>query len=274
VNRAIFLSGIYFITLLISGCSSTAPLCLSDWQDKPVVVDGKATEWTIPLRLYDNATKLNYFITNNDTTLYYCIRITDDKEEMRAMLAGMQIWIDTTGKTQHQVGIQFPLTQVIATIPDGKKQPSFSDSTQGGSGKLDDMRLVGFKYPIGGVIPTLNTYGIKVKIARDSTGVTIYEGCIPFRTFYRNALSAVDNGKTIGMTIVINPMSASAHKERKSHGGDGNGYSGPGGMSMGMGGMGGGGGRRGGRSQQNDEGEDESNTGLITLKMQLQLSAK
>lgn len=268
VNRAPLLLGVCIATSIMLGCSSSAPLCQSEWQDKHVEVDGKTTEWTVPLRLYDNASKLNYVISNDDSNLYYCIRITDDKEQMRAMLAGMQIWIDTTGKTQQQVGIQFPFPQITGAVSGGKK-PVHADSIQGGSGKLDEMRLTGFKYPISGVTPTLNKYGIKVKIARDSSHVTTYEGCIPFRTFYKPQLTAADNSKPLGVTIIINPMLTSSHKAKHGHGGDRGGFDGPGGMSLGMGG-----GFGGGRVRFDNDGEDESATSLIALKMQVKLSAK
>ena len=101
-------------SIFLMGCGSSAVICDNNWQYQPVKVDGKAKEWEIPLRFYDVDTKLNFTITNNDSNLYYCIRITDDKEEMRALKAGMQVWIDTAGNKAKEIGILYPFPQVKA----------------------------------------------------------------------------------------------------------------------------------------------------------------
>jgi len=271
--------------LILSGCSSSVQLCQSNWQDKPVTVNGKTTPWSVPLQYFDNDTKLNYVISNDDTNLYYWIRITDEKEQLRIMRAGMQFWIDTTGKNQQQVGIQFPFSQLAGMQgQDKKNHPSSSDSAfkdiKRWTGKLDQMRLSGFKYPIvTGITPIPNAYGIKACIIRDSTGVSVYQACIPFKTFYKPMLTSADNNKAMGITVIINPMPSSGHSSG-GHGGDhGTGASGFGnGMNMGMGGMGGGamggGMRGGGRSREQSSDEDENTLKSATLKLQLMLMAK
>jgi hypothetical protein len=293
VSKAIFILGVWVVLIILSGCSSQAPLCQSRWQDKPVKVDGKLTEWPVPLDFIDNGTKLNYVISNDDSNLYYWIRITDDKEQIRIMRAGMHFWIDTTGKNQQQVGIQFPFAQYTgATDKQGKGHNASADSallkadSKKWTGKLDQMRLTGFKYPIAGMVPIPNTYGIKIAIARDSSGVTLYEACIPFKTFYKPCLTAADNNRQIGITMIINPMPGAGEHSAEHHahaegGSGGGGFGGPGGMAnMGGGGFGGGmggggmhgGGRRGG-SQSSDD-DEQSYLKSAVLKMALRLTVK
>ena len=258
------------VILSIVGCSPAAQLCMSTWPDKPVVVDGDATEWGIPLRLYDSYTKLNFAISNDDSTLYYCIRITNEGEEARGYGAGMQVWIDTTGKNQQQVGVQFPFPQIVGNsnkMSGGRGNTDTSNTGKiGGTGKLDEMRLVGFKYPIGGITPAVNAYGINVKLLRDNNNVTIYEAAIPLRTFYKPQLTSADNGKTFGMTIIINGRpSSGGHSGHRGHGGDNGSYSGPGGMGLGMNGN--------MRSRENVR-DDDDETSPITLRLVVKLSAK
>ena len=284
MNKIVYLLTFSLIAFIFIGCGPSIYLLQSNWQDKPVTVDGRATEWTIPLQYYDNDTKLNYTISNDDSTLYYCFRIGDDKEQMRVMRAGMQFWIDTTGKNQQQVGIQFPFPQLSAMSAGGNSSGG-NHSRNGGArsdtgnmhkwtGKSNEMRLTGFKYPIGGVTPIPNIYGIKVSIARDSTGVIIYEAAIPFKTFYR-PLTEADNNKMMGINIILNAMQPSS----SGHSGGGGGHHGGGGMSGG-GGMGGGmrgggmGGGRGGSGRSQEEGENDRTTSTATLKLMLKLSVK
>lgn len=259
-SKSLFFPAVFLI-LIIQGCSSSAPLCQSRWQDKAVRIDGKLTEWQVPLDFVDKDTKLNYVISNDDSNLYYWIRITDDKEQVRILRAGMQFWIDTTGKNRQQVGIQFPFSALSA-----------ADSTFKGSkkwtGKLDQMRLIGFHQPIAGIIPTQNSYGIKACIA-DSGGVTIYEACIPFRTFYKVHLSPADDNKQFGITMIINPMPETKQPSKAhEHGGDGGGYNGPGGMGMGYPNA------DGGRYRTFQKDADDYYLESAILKMALRLSVK
>ncbi len=270
-GKTLFLPVIFLILLIIQGCSSSAPLCQSRWQDKPVTIDGRLTEWPVPLDFVDKDTKLNYVISNDDSNLYYWIRITDDKEQVRILRAGMQFWIDTTGKNKQQVGIEFPFSAL-----------SVSDSSFKGSkkwtGKLDQMRLIGFHQPIAGITPTKNNYGIKACIG-DTGGVTIYEACIPFRTFYKSYLTSADDNKQLGITMIINPMPETGHQSHSNHGGGGGagggGFGGPGGMyngGMGGNGMHGGGGNR--NSYGGNAEEDQYHLESAKLKMALRLTVK
>jgi hypothetical protein len=263
--------------IFLMGCGSTAVVCDNNWQDKLVKVDGKAKEWEIPLRFYDVDTKLNFTITNNDSNLYYCIRLTDDKEEMRALRAGMQVWIDTAGKKAQQIGILYPFPQDRTKAePEDKASPSRERSSDSASmsaarshfsGYAKKMRLTGFSVPVNGPAEIPNIYGIDVAIARDSAGVMIYEGCIPFKTFYKPLLTATDRNKVFGITIILNPMAQSS----SGHSGGGGGHGGGGG-GMGGGGMhGGGGGHRGGGG---GEQADEANTRSVVLHLKIKLASK
>jgi hypothetical protein len=269
--------GIFVMVVFLSACASHAVICDNNWQDHHVNVDGKAKEWEIPLRFYDADTKFNFTITNDNTNLYYCIRITDDKEEMRALKAGMQFWIDTTGNKAQQVSIQYPFPQMRAKTGEGKGNHSGakqSDTATMAAARshfseyAKQMRLSGFIPPIGGITEMPNEYGINVAIARDSAGVMIYEGCIPFKTFYRPVLTPADKNKIFGITIILNGMPESEHSGGGGHGGGGGG----GGMrGMGGGGMGGGGHRGGGGGGGEP---DDGSTRPQVLRLKIRLASR
>lgn len=278
------------IAVVFTACSSSAPIMQCNYQSAPVTVDGRAREWSIPLQYYDEKTKLNFTITNDDTCLYYCFRITDDREEMRVLRAGMQIWIDTTGKNQRQVGIEFPFQELKEGAENNGKKGNGPPDTIGHQKRLTfatpqkEMRVTGFKYPIAGIVPLPNPYGIKTSIARDSAGITIYEASIPFRTFYKKTLTASDNTRTFGISIILNPMGGAGEGHKNGHGGDAGGMAGAGTMGGNMGmhaagmggvgspGMGGGGGRKG-RDYSSDD-PDDNTTAVMICKLRVHFTVQ
>jgi len=253
--------------IFLAGCASKALVCDNNWQDHPVKVDGRAKEWEVPLRFYDPESKLNYAITNDESNLYYCIRITDDKQEMRALGAGMQVWIDTLGNRALQVGIQYPFVLMNSKVSDSA---GVSAARNQFSEYAKEMQLSGFIAPIGGATQVPNVYGINVAIARDSSGVLIYEGSIPFKTFCKSAITA---NKVFGITIILNPLpegQKKAHRANPVGGMPGNGMGGMGAMgNMGASMTG----RGGGRNNSGDE-QDDANTRPAVVRLRVRLASK
>src|SRR5450759_4772687 len=56
-----------------------------------IKIDGDASEWHLPLRFYDNSTKLFFDFSNDDNNLYLCFQSKDDAEQMKIMRAGITI---------------------------------------------------------------------------------------------------------------------------------------------------------------------------------------
>ena len=80
------------IVLMIS-CTHYIYISRSTWQQKPVVADGKPNEWKIPLKYFDEKSKLQYAITNDFQNLYFCIRATEQETQTKILRAGLQIKI-------------------------------------------------------------------------------------------------------------------------------------------------------------------------------------
>jgi hypothetical protein len=189
----------------------------------------------------------------------------------------LQIWIDTTGKNEHKVGILFPMASVkqrfdqTTTSP---KEPNTEEGTEERkprkkqdinvlrSGFLKgykEMQLSGFKPPINGMNPINSTYGIVVNVNWDTLGIMTYEAVIPFKTFYKDEIPLSDSLKLMGVSIVLNALPSPSGSEHGGGGGEpgrggsngmGGGGMGAGGMAGGMGGAGmrGGGGHGGAHS--------------------------
>jgi len=260
-----------FLLMCLLGCSPKV-VYQSSWQSVPVVADGEANEWKIPLRFYDPSTKLNYTISNDKDNLYICIRAVDVVTQLKIMKAGMQIWIDTTSKKGKQIGLEFPMPHTLANEGNEKNKNGGYSNTSSNSGdrpspesvhrsfltQATEMELTGFKSPIGGITALVNNYGIKIGMNWDSSDILIYEAIIPFKTFCN---SFNDSTKTFSIGVVLNALPSSGNSESGRGGGGGGGMhngGGGGGMGGGMGGggggmHGGGGGHGGGYNSNSDE---------------------
>ena len=248
-----------FSSVLFASCASSH-FESGEWRNTPVVADGNLNEWELPLRFFDLKTKLNYTISNDNKNLYFCIRSTEATEIAKMVRAGIFIYIDTTGKRKKDIGINYPLRLESS----GNKKPEGQSDmphqrSEGGFLKRMSTTLagesqfsaIGFRSPVGGLMPLANTAGIKLSATIDSLGCFSYEAVIPFKTFYKETLTASDSTHIFGITINLPalPMPPSSGGGGSGHRGGGMGGMGGGGMTgggMGGGMHGGGGGYRGG----------------------------
>lgn len=212
MSKLCFYAALSFIML-----SCSHPVYTNLWQAKPVNVDGDDAEWAIPLRFYDNTSKLQYTVTNDNSNLYLCIRATDEQSQAKIIRAGMQVWIDTTGKNKHQVGILYP----ISNPEKGAKPSTASHSMEKRLTELNDVQLTGFKASVAGLTSVLDHSAVNLKMKMDNKGILIYELMIPFKTFYKETLSPSDSSKVMGLTIIVNGWSMQKNAGRSGGGGSG-----------------------------------------------------
>jgi hypothetical protein len=260
---------------LICGCAPKV-FYKSAWQSAPVKADGHLDEWATPLKFYDPDTKSSFSVSNDNKNLYVCLQATDPAVIYGLAQRGLQLWIDTTGKKEHQVGIICPLPQVNNGQQNGQRQRG---GGYGGGGyrqgrgtqptqdtakeiavrrhfleSVKRAHVSGFKTATTGVINLPDTVsGINIGVTWDGPDQLIYEFVIPLNSFYHPPVLPGDTLKAIGISLNF----TSVPKNTNGNGGGGGG----GGISpsfgIGMGGfgmmMGGGGGRRGGGYAQEPE---------------------
>lgn len=271
-----------FGLLVLAGISSCTPKVYQslDWQTKQVVADGKVQEWTIPLRFYDDKTKINYTITNDQQNLYLCMKVMAPETQLKILRGGIEFRVDTLGGTKYPISFSFPLAGQ-PSMP-GEPRGGVGDAGMNGHPNKDSFRqhlveqaqeaeLVGFKRELNGMVHVHNNpYGISAAISIDNAGMMYYEAVIPFHTFYRNALSKDDASRVFGFMVQVNGVSQPMKHEGESGEGSSNRYMGGRGMYGNGGGMGGG--RRGGG--MHGEGfahgnVDMSSASKLELKMKL-----
>ena len=267
------------ITLMIESCSKT--VYPSAWQDTPVNVDGRLSEWNVPLPYYDESTRLNYAISNDKKNLYVCIRASNEETQTKMLRAGFTLWIDTTGKKNKTIGITYPLPQRMLM----NHSAYTSNQQQKGESSFDkqkilsdqkQMLMTGFKNADNGLSLIGKKDGVTVAVNYDSAGVMTYEASIPFSTFRDADFSNADAIKTWSVGLEEKGLEQGQGKGNHGGGGGGGGMGG-GGMGGGRGGMRGGGGRggRGGGGGGNrSQGENSSLTEPAEVWNYIKLSSK
>ena len=283
-NTFLLLGLLYFF----SSCSHKVYDSL-EWQSNKVAADGKISEWSNPLRFYDDKSKLNYTIANDRKNLYICFKVSDETAQTKILRAGIEIKIDTMKKKLFPTTLVYPMANIQnqerkKDNPQSGNNPDENNQNGNGSRKsgnhsvnkmkllsqAKDVQLFGFKPPLGGIMPLYNnTSGISVGINLDSTGVMYYELTIPFSTFYKNELTAADSNKVFNYRIKINALPIPQSSHEGGGGGRGMGGGGMGGMGGGGmrgGGMHGGGGHGGGSGGYSGNSELYSSN-QITIKM-------
>lgn len=145
-----------------------------------IIIDGNSREWESSMFFFDKDAAISYAIANDSSALYYCIKIPDEKQQMKVLRTGMEIWIDPAGKKNKKTGIHFPLGNSQAPggrNNDGKgKQEKLYYMVQ-----LKQMELTGFKEGVNGFQGTMaNNSGVKAMIKWDSLDVLVYEARVPF----------------------------------------------------------------------------------------------
>src|SRR3989344_7446144 len=102
------------LTLPIAAILVTAASCTPKvaetiaLQKTEVVVDGKANEYGT-FRYYNSEAKMFYALSNDTENLYLCLKVNDETMQQQIMMAGMEVWIDTTKKAKEKIGILYPV---------------------------------------------------------------------------------------------------------------------------------------------------------------------
>jgi len=240
-------------SLLLISCSKEVISSL--WHEKDIIRENETGALETPLRFFDSKSRLQYTVLNDKENLYICVKAMENQTQIKLMKAGLQIWIDTTGRGKKQINLSYPLPAEDPKNTDSReaRNGSYNEKTAQHNQFLlahPDMMLTGFKGSCNGLLPIENKFGIAVNIHWDSIGTLVYKARIPFRSFYYGLSNDKDFNKLMSIKLIVPALmrdkEASTNTSR-GRTGSRNGGGMEGGMSGGGRGMGGGGGMRGGR---------------------------
>ena len=192
---------------LLLGCSRQ-PMASSAarFAATPPTTDGQPTEWADSLR-YDPASKLQYQVLNDGRTVYVRLKMADQGTQARVLQLGLTIWLDTTGRNQHQFGVRYPLggpPPPNQTAPD--PNASLADRRARRALALTDLREMELLNYKGSREPTLtdaqSPLGVKAALGFNAQDDLIYELAVPLRLLYRR-LPALNPGRTAVVGVLV-----------------------------------------------------------------------
>lgn len=190
--------------LFLTACSPKVAEQIQ-WQSQAVKADAVLEEYPEMSRYLTEA-KMLYFIGNDKDNLYISLKTFDETMMRKIMMTGLVIGFDSTDRKRQKAQLNFPLGRPIPfQRPEGGGNKNTPQRPEIGDGKRfqepDIMQLTGFIGVPDGETPVKNASGIAVKLNMKQQDVFVYEAVIPFKTFFKQALNADDNGRIISLTF-------------------------------------------------------------------------
>lgn len=246
MNKKLILSA--FTVLFLVGCSPKL-YPVGSFQSSPILVDGNAIDWELPLRFGSEKEALRYSITNDNENIYVCVASDFMPTQMRMLRAGIAIYVDVKGKEGKSMGVNFPFMgkkRNAAPVPMDKNQQSNLRKGNFNDENIKKLALMeanmfksfGFLNNANGIFELAAINPIKIGVNYDINDILIIEARIPIKIFYDKELNA-QNAPNISVGVELNSIpGGEANRGGQMGGGGGGGMSrgGGGGMSRGGGG--------------------------------------
>ncbi|HAF28546.1 MAG TPA: hypothetical protein DCG75_05815 [Bacteroidales bacterium] len=212
-------------SILFTACS----VYESGYQDSALTIDGSSSDWNTTLE--SKSTGISYGISNDSENLYVRLNITDQDIQQKILLAGLTIWLDTTGKRKEVLGITCPKQKIPSkmdrnSIQNMHKNPEFEKN------QILEGEFVGFNEYYETFYMYSNPYGIRISIDQDEFKSMCYEMKIPFASIYKDFKNISSKSISIGFETgsIDQPIPANLQSSN-SPDGKGMGNAPPGGMS-------------------------------------------
>lgn len=237
LQKHIFRFCIASIGILAMGCnaakhSGKAPVAMpGTWQATPIAIDGDTKDWPSPYPNYDAKARVAYATSNDGHNLYVTMQTGDEQTQMKILKQGMIMSIDTTGKKEPVLSINYPLPNDnepldMMSMPDARR-----DSKTYANKKMEknisrlakeanQYTLEGFRNCNGGyVITQTTTCGVKVMMKIDEYKELVWEAIIPLKAIYnRDSITAADAGKPISVCFTVNKFKQPSTKAENNSG--------------------------------------------------------
>ena len=223
------------------------------WQATPIVIDGDSKDWPSPYPNYDAASLVAYATSNDKYNLYITMESGDELVQMKVLKRGMVVSIDTGGKKDPQLHINYPLendNDPLEMMKDDKSAYKSKHIDHQLDGKIDKNLREATQFSTEGFIECNGGYmisqptpcGIKIRARIDEYKELVWEAVIPFKAIYGvDTISAQYAGKPISVCFAVKAFKNPGSKQPAENNSGMNNN-----MSARGGGRGGGGGKGGG----------------------------
>ncbi len=81
----------------------------SRWRADPITIDGIITDWTGDTPYFDKDSRIRISILNDKENLYILLLTRSETTKRVFLQAGFTLWINNSGDTDKEFGVQFPL---------------------------------------------------------------------------------------------------------------------------------------------------------------------
>jgi hypothetical protein len=238
------------------------------YQETPVMADGNADDWSLPLRFSNESYTLQYNVTNDNKNIYVCVLSRDEATQLRMLRAGMTIYLDPKGADNKGISLHFPLRKQAQPGQESIRNRNGDPLTKNDNKALKEELLLqsdfygttgftGIENGQFGVADSKGPLQVAMKL-NNQDSLLVYEVVIPVKNVLGMDLSARPKKKNFSVGIVLN--SVPAQGEGRNNGGARPSFGGGGGgMHMSMGGMRGGGSRRNYNPDASPASKEETN---------------
>ena len=242
---------------VIFSSSAQSDVSPSRWKTGEIVVDGNDKDWQKPLNFYDDASGLNYAISNDKENLYLVFSVSDQMKMRKLMRSGWTIELSSKAKKRKFDAIlRFPEVKMAGKGFQKGSSP-MENRAEGNlmikdyQSQMPDLTISGFKSKQTEL--KLNSRkDIQVAVGASNDENLIYEIAIPIKELMAENLLQLNEMITLNVNVneMTRPSGGGSYGGGGRPGGgggrSGGGMSGGGGGGRMGGGMGGGGGRSGG----------------------------
>jgi uncharacterized membrane protein YgcG len=268
-RRFYFQYGLILILCFVAGCGMID--LKSHWRNRPVVIDGKNSEWGTSLVLLDDK-ETSIGILNDSDYIYIGLVSTSRNLRSQVMRRGITFWFDVEGGKDEKFGVHYPLTfDALHSSPENGTDADNQSSAMQKDLPVDDLEIEGPGKDDHHPMTFAEAGGIEAK-CKIANGVLVYELKVPLSEKSTSPFTiGAKSGTLIGVGAeTSNNKSTPKPPEGVSEGGGGRGE------GMGGGGYGGGGGRghRGGGGGSRDRSSSGSQGEPFTMWAKVQLAVR
>ncbi|MEN8229214.1 MAG: hypothetical protein ABFS38_13735, partial [Bacteroidota bacterium] len=147
----------------------------SQWTSGGILIDGLSPDWSLPLKFYDNSTRISYAIANDSVNIYLCFVTADETMQMKILRAGMVVGLDTLGKKKQHISISYPVATGSANPGSGREvRPGMDELRRNFKYRQQFMELSGF-IAHDGLSPLQAINGVMACINWNESGELVYE---------------------------------------------------------------------------------------------------
>lgn len=200
---------LFFLLATMSTFSFAQEAPASSFAKNKIIIDGSPAEWNLPLKHYDNTTRLFFDFENDATHLYLCFQAKDEMNEEKILKAGMKIILSSKINGKHKSVINYPLPAPKTSENEDEitRDPLATRTDNHATFLAKDslMEVKGFATQ-SGIISSKDTATIHAAINWDTSKTLTYEIAIPLKEMFGENYDIQDFSKDISLEVVINAV--------------------------------------------------------------------